>query len=634
MSLQVWLPLNGNLNNQGLSGMTFSYVNNNGKLSVNSSGKLGKCYERTASAYADLYRSNTKINLSGDISMCCWAYVSSTIGDTANGLVTNHSHVDNTGVGITVKQVSTSDYRISCNTGTGSGRTYCTYYGTTNIKNAWHHLALTYDKTSKVLKLWVDGKCEYTLSNYVNASKDDYIDLFNWSTTYYTSGDFRPVCKLNDVRIYDNCLSTKEIKEISKGLVLHYKLTGHGSDNLFVNSHFDSRYQVTVWDTSKNGNYCADNWGGYNGGVGNPSTVYHTHLELKDNEYAYNYTKDANNDWLGIAQTITGRVSAGSTYTFSCELYRVSGTNYVHGGFYTKANSSATSNSFVASFSSPSFPVDGKWHKYSATMTIPSDAYLSNGVSFYIYGHSGGNGTFLMRHPKLEAGSVATSWCVSSSDSIYSTLSANRSVEYDLSGNKYNGTKSGNISALDSSPRYNSCTYMRASDAKIRTTLTTSGFANSFTISWWSNISDMSGKMAWGFSDGNRLNVYPATYFCWNTGDGGSNPFKNNGTSVSCSPYNGAWHHYAVTGNGSVNILYIDGKEVGRSTTYKGITGSTIYISGWDSGTNYAWSGGSISDFRIYATALSASDIKELYNSPISITNKGSIMCGELMEIP
>ena len=42
---------------------------------------------------------------------------------------------------------------------------------------------------------------------------------------------------------------------------------------------------------------------------------------------------------------------------------------------------------------------------------------------------------------------------------------------------------------------------------------------------------------------------------------------------------------------------------------------------------------GKYSDLRIYATALSAKDIEELYKVPISITNNGVIMTqGELME--
>ena len=35
---------------------------------------------------------------------------------------------------------------------------------------------------------------------------------------------------MNDLRIYDECLSLKQIKEISKGLVAHYKLEGIGAN--------------------------------------------------------------------------------------------------------------------------------------------------------------------------------------------------------------------------------------------------------------------------------------------------------------------------------------------------------------------------------------------------------------------
>jgi hypothetical protein len=145
----------------------------------------------------------------------------------------------------------------------------------------------------------------------------------------------------------------------------------------------------------------------------------------------------------------------------------------------------------------------------------------------------------------------------------------------------------------------------------------------------------MSERMAWGFSNGNRLNVYPYSYFCWNTGDGGSNPFKNSsGAGISFTPYNGEWHHYAVTGNGTKTLLYIDGKQVGAATAYRSVTGTNLVLSSWGvNESNYRWSNGYLSDFRIYATCLSADDIKDLYNAPIEIDNLGNIFANEIYEI-
>lgn len=40
MSLQVWLPLNGNLNNRGGAGLTAT----SNALTINSAGKTGSCY--------------------------------------------------------------------------------------------------------------------------------------------------------------------------------------------------------------------------------------------------------------------------------------------------------------------------------------------------------------------------------------------------------------------------------------------------------------------------------------------------------------------------------------------------------------------------------------------------------------
>ena len=41
MSLRVWLPLNGTLDNQGLDNITTTL---SGGIAIDNSGKIGKCY--------------------------------------------------------------------------------------------------------------------------------------------------------------------------------------------------------------------------------------------------------------------------------------------------------------------------------------------------------------------------------------------------------------------------------------------------------------------------------------------------------------------------------------------------------------------------------------------------------------
>ena len=48
MSLRVWLPLNGDYRNQGLSDLSFS---SSGTSLVSNDGKMGKCVSSTGSGY-------------------------------------------------------------------------------------------------------------------------------------------------------------------------------------------------------------------------------------------------------------------------------------------------------------------------------------------------------------------------------------------------------------------------------------------------------------------------------------------------------------------------------------------------------------------------------------------------------
>lgn len=606
MSLVVWLPLNGNINNQGLSGATFNYVNNNGALSVNNSGKIGKCYERTASAKADTLRSSTTFTFGEDISMCCWAYVSGTIGDTANGLVTNHSHVDNTGVGITVKQVSASDYRISCNTGTGSNRTYCTYYGTTNIKNAWHHLCLTYNKSKKQLKLWVDGKAEYTLSNYINASKSDYIDIFNWSTTYYTSGDFRPTCKLNDVRIYDHCLSPKEIKEIAKGLVCHYELKTSTNENFILESNkvtggsassgitrsYDSEGYLKVVSVAGNGNWCS-----------------------------LFFNKDSNTN-------IGNKLKVGDSYTISVDVKVDEGTKlptlFINGG-----NSYKELKGDI---------ILGKWVQcyYTSTWNTPGTDY--GNISLHL-GFGDAIGTYHFRNFKLEKGTKPTFWSPAPEDSLYSTLGYVDTTEYDCSGFCNNGIKKGTISWNGDTARYNSCYKLTSGNTGITTPNFTFELMPQGTVSLW--INRHSTDSTW------RNYLFFANSFNWvgNTAD--FIIYGSTGTQAivmdccsntfSFTPDLNKWYLYTLTWNFNTKTakFYIDGELKQTSTNNRiGTEYAEKHNSHYVGANDSTATDFSISDFRLYATALSDTDIKELYNTPISLTDTSFLMVqGEFKEV-
>jgi hypothetical protein len=71
------------------------------------------------------------------------------------------------------------------------------------------------------VQIYVDGD--------LKATRTGVLSTFNLTTPYYLGRDSRTGAtafqgKLNDFRIYDHALSTKEIKEISRGLILHYKL--------------------------------------------------------------------------------------------------------------------------------------------------------------------------------------------------------------------------------------------------------------------------------------------------------------------------------------------------------------------------------------------------------------------------
>lgn len=591
MSLLVWLPLLGNLNNQGTSNVT---VTNNG-ASVDNNGKLGKCYSFNGSSN---YINISNLPNPANLTVSFWMLRSANTG-TRQFMFTAWT-------GVTCEL--TTDNKIVCTCyGNGANQGSCTYTDQAiTTSSGWVHVTYTFeDKVGG--KLYVNG-------NLVKSSSSS--QSIAWSTTSGKIGYYSTYFngKINDFRFYDEVLSAKQIREIAKGLVAHYPLNGPGAqENLFRATSMTAEERTSSGFVANSSTDWTKYFRYYNGSSSNHSFSGDTD----------NITLSSGSN-IGIAfvrKATDINLDSNSYYTISCEAKCSTAGAHLDIGLSYYNNS----NSWIwrGGSNAQNFAAIDNWQKFTLTFKPDAD------TQYICYCFTVNNtGTFSIRHCKLEKGNISSSWMPNSADVNYTTMGYNSTTEYDTSGYGYNGTRSGTITSNLDTAKYGISSQF-ASNSHIALTLVTGGYANSYTFSWWGKYSNYSGHMMWGFSNGNRLNLYMSNgYFYWNTGDGRENPFN-----VSALTYgDNKWHHFAITGDGTTTKLYIDGVFKNNATTYKAITGTTIYMNGWYSSTEYNFNG-SLSDFRLYATALSADDVKELYQTSASIDNKGNIYSLEFKEV-
>jgi hypothetical protein len=74
----------------------------------------------------------------------------------------------------------------------------------------------------------------------------------------------------------------------------------------------------------------------------------------------------------------------------------------------------------------------------------------------------------------------------------------------------------------------------------------------------------------------------------------------------------GQWHHLAVTWNGALIAVYLDGRETGRGLGYPLNTSSGGLVVGKKVDTNGEYGNGAIDDIRIYNRTLTGSEIEAL----------------------
>lgn len=585
MALQVWLPLNGDLRNQGLSPVTIT----NSGATVDNNGKIGKCYYFNGNS--EIITSSVDTSSWTNYSICCWIKADSTISDGTwhrIGGVAEHTFFQ-----LDMSNKDVARFFISQD-GTTSG--IAVYATNSIVDGSWHHICGIADNTK--IALYIDGELiGTTIRTIIYCPKSAIVRVGNT----YSGSKFKGL--INDFRIYDHALSIKEVKELAKGLILHYPLNNNGIGNLNILSDFDTSFQsynngATTLFTNQMNNGTQEivsNIGGING------KCLHLHSSGGNNR-----------------QYRTKSLEQGKTYTISADYYSLNAQSTAWRGELNGGNYSWVGNN--AAYTTP-----GKWQRLSYTYTnLTSNAI----IYFFIYCTQGQD--CYIKNIKIEEGESSTPWCPYFVDS--------NMIEYDCSGFNNNGIKNGIIKYTSDTPRYrvssnfpSGANYINAGRGAMVTDAITVNLW--MKCSTWGNVTSCTEGGGWNFEESNglRFPIYTT-----------DNTYRIAQSSITSASLKNNWHMLTGTYDGLIAKIYIDGEEKGSivcSTTHKDIKyhASNVIFIGAEAANNVNTPAnnnyiGNISDYRIYCTALSADDIKALYEDVGYIDNQGNFHVYEYSE--
>lgn len=653
MSLKIWITGNGNINNQGTLGELTqvtapTYVD----------GKMGKAvtnYKLT------MDRTQTPEVLNNDeFSYCTWLYPNDDTGTTGTGYIFGNSGSTVNSPGSTarysIRNGSTINDLIfhTLTTNTTANRGHLSLTGVLP-SYTWTHVAISYKKPN--LTLYINGEVAGTTTFYMSTTQYGYTTpIANITSRMYQ----------NDLRVYNHALSKKEIHEIYKSLILHYPLNNPIVDlgeNALTNS-----WDMSEWTVQDGWSLSTDPDEG--------CTV--AHFERTEEDAA------SGNLWrriIPLTKLIPSEYPNGIivSFDFRCkdlallqklnfgdrlcalQVYNSSGARI---GWY-EPSTLTHADAFLPngkSVKAVSYINNGEWMRMyyyfsnaslntvdsSSGCTVDDVAYTT--LSFQLVRA----GSIDIRKIKVSpVGEFTHSpYTLNRSDTLLagSDLAAGNTTVTDCSGYGNDGTASAIISYLtkdalgNSSPRYNSFAFLDTNQyidchqgAKV---------SDALTVSMWIGHSDWTTVCYRPISctDGGGWNIEAADGV-YRAAVNMEGSYKYASFITPVSEMTSGWHMLSFTFDGCTLKSYLDGvlkTTITCNTTKTPIkynTDNCIFIHREASDSLHKIDASlderpvNVSDIRIYATALTAEDIKELYQTPFSIDKNGNVFGYNFMEV-
>lgn len=566
MALQVWLPLNRDLKNQGLLKLpNFSFNN----LTQQTDGKIGKCYKGQA-----IYHFAEDF-LDNQWSLCCWVKASS--WGQYNDIILCKNSSTSTECQFYFSIVGGNTLNIGINGGSSTAS-----YSYTFATNTWYHIAATYNGTTYTLYLNGEQKKTGTYSSTKKTGMNNLgIGCRSNDTNGTTGTGNNSGMKLNDVRIYNHCLSVKEVKEIAKGLVLHYPL-----NDRFCEATTNLVTSITA--------------GGQTTVVNNIIT---TSGQNKDTYFTLNLSENITNGTQYTIQCIA-EMPVGTTWTFPIGVQSNSTLSWVLKPGYNEYTFTAN---------------DISWGNNRIFLDDLSGSARSSGIQCKFYNF------------QVEKKDHATGFAGYG-------VTRTTGVIYDSSGYNNNGTITGSLIISTPSARYECATYISSGDTNYITTPTLNLPGDQITMNFWFRSSNKTPGSNYhmpleAIANSNQayeMSIHKDGYLRGGLVVSGTRKVDN---CTSTKLLDGNWHMCSMTYDGATIKRYVDGvMEKSTSTTGTLVTSTQFILGHYGSNTSYCCKEANISDVRIYVTALPENEIKKLYNTSMIIDNQGNTYARELVE--
>lgn len=602
MGLQVWMPMIGNINNQGLSNLS----NLSGKYVQGTCSTFGKCLNVPNSSLIS-FTADGLVNAK-KFSVCFWTLADKSTKTDWNQMLQLGDKKTDGSYGSNFRFKSCTTYPRACsfhnndkNAITAGSR----ILGSSN--STWYHVCVTYDGTE--LKSYTNGNLIGTdvgnggyLTGYVQIGSANYFGL------------------MNDLRIYDEVISQKQIRSIYNLQIIHYPL--------------NNIYEVGI--TNKYFGDAAEGALNYDGN-------YITRTKLSNErgyKYKLSYTGTGKDMWKSLEIGSHFSFTAGRTYYYSCKVRCHSKS---HTQLFLRA--ARCNNDWVTNMVD-TLNADGQWHEYTVSQTINANFDRSGTtvtcnpwVEFYTNDMStnGMSYTFDVDIKDIQV-TEGQKYSFIANEMVTSSVS-------DISGYSNNASVDVGIGIGVQSPRYDACYYFSAkSYLKFPNPIYAKKTIWGLTINMWVRLDSGCGGYATILSG---LNNPPSNFpwICVNTEGSGlwsyiwSNaPQYGRGMSNELLSLN-TWYMITYVFNSGSVYWYLNGTRKGditKYTTLNYINADMEYLALGNSYSGTQWNTnfcGWISDFRMFTTVLRADDVKALYQNSASITSTGQVMlAGEVVE--